>query len=49
VFNGATGAEMATVNFEVERGNVADWGDTYGNRVDRFLASAGSVTQATAA
>ena len=46
VFNGATGAEMATVNFEVERGNVADWGDIYGNRADRFLASAGFVSDA---
>jgi len=38
VFNGQTGAEMATVNYNPPRGTVADWGDTYGNRVDRFLA-----------
>jgi rhamnogalacturonan endolyase len=40
VFSGDTGAELATVNFDVPRGNVADWGDDYGNRVDRFLATA---------
>ncbi|UZR99835.1 carbohydrate-binding protein (plasmid) [Chondrinema litorale] len=39
IFNGETGAEMATTNFEPARGNVGDWGDTYGNRVDRFLAA----------
>jgi hypothetical protein len=39
VFNGQTGAEMATVNFVPGRGTVGDWGDTYGNRVDRFLAA----------
>jgi len=40
VFNGQTGAEMATVNFDVGRGTVSAWGDNYGNRVDRFLATA---------
>jgi rhamnogalacturonan endolyase len=39
VFNGQTGAEMATVNFDVPRGTVSAWGDTYGNRVDRFLST----------
>lgn len=38
VFNGETGAEMATVNYTPGRGNVSSWGDGYGNRVDRFLA-----------
>jgi rhamnogalacturonan endolyase len=38
VFNGETGAEMATVPFAVSRGSVESWGDDYGNRVDRFLA-----------
>ncbi len=38
VFNGETGAAMQTVNYLPARGNVGDWGDTYGNRVDRFLA-----------
>ena len=40
VFNGQTGAEMATVNFDQARGTVSSWGDDYGNRVDRFLSSA---------
>ncbi len=40
VFSGATGAELATVNFDVPRGTVSAWGDSYGNRVDRFLATA---------
>jgi rhamnogalacturonan endolyase len=40
VFDGATGAELETVAFDVPRGTVSDWGDSYGNRVDRFLAAA---------
>jgi hypothetical protein len=36
VFNGITGAAMATSNYIPARGNVGSWGDTYGNRVDRF-------------
>jgi rhamnogalacturonan endolyase len=43
VFSGRTGAELATVPFEVARGDVADWGDDYGNRVDRFLATVAFV------
>lgn len=38
VFNGMTGAAMATADYAPARGNVASWGDDYGNRVDRFLA-----------
>lgn len=38
VFNGQTGAAMATVPYTPPRGDVAAWGDAYGNRVDRFLA-----------
>ncbi|MFB6340816.1 autotransporter-associated beta strand repeat-containing protein [Saccharicrinis sp. FJH62] len=38
IFNGETGAEMATVNYTPPRGSVSSWGDSYGNRVDRFLA-----------
>lgn len=38
IFRGSDGAELATVNYEPPRGNVSDWGDSYGNRVDRFLA-----------
>jgi rhamnogalacturonan endolyase len=38
VFNGRTGAAMQTVDYDPPRGNVSSWGDSYGNRVDRFLA-----------
>ncbi len=38
VFNGQTGKAMSTVNYAPARGIVGDWGDTYGNRVDRFTA-----------
>jgi rhamnogalacturonan endolyase len=38
VFEGATGKAVATVDYAPPRGRVADWGDDYGNRVDRFLA-----------
>jgi rhamnogalacturonan endolyase len=44
VFDGMTGTELATVNFETARGSVGSWGDDYGNRVDRFLASVGFVS-----
>ena len=40
VFAGATGKELATVDFDQARGTVSSWGDDYGNRVDRFLATA---------
>lgn len=36
VFSGATGAELATVDYPVQRGTVSSWGDSYGNRLDRF-------------
>jgi rhamnogalacturonan endolyase len=39
VFEGATGKIIDTKPFEVARGTVGDWGDTYGNRVDRFLST----------
>ncbi len=38
VFDGRTGKALATVDYVPPRGKVGDWGDTYGNRVDRFLA-----------
>ena len=38
VFEGATGKALASVPYLPARGRVADWGDGYGNRVDRFLA-----------
>jgi rhamnogalacturonan endolyase len=48
VFNGQTGTELVTVNYKPPRYGTltptpaqinAEWGDNYGNRVDRFLAS----------
>lgn len=39
VFNGETGAEMATVDYIPPRGNIKAWGDGYANRSDRFLAA----------
>ncbi len=38
IFDGRTGAELVTIDYIPPRGNVRDWGDDYGNRVDRFLA-----------
>jgi hypothetical protein len=38
MFNGLTGAAMSTVSYDPPRGTVSSWGDSYGNRVDRFLA-----------
>ncbi|HEY4338062.1 MAG TPA: rhamnogalacturonan lyase, partial [Puia sp.] len=46
IFDGLTGAALATTNFIPARGDVGAWGgrggnghnDNYGNRVDRFLA-----------
>lgn len=38
VFEGRTGAALATTDYIPPRGNVADWGDDSGNRADRFLA-----------
>ncbi len=38
VFDGQTGAAIDTIDYTPPRGNVGSWGDTYGNRVDRFLA-----------
>ncbi len=39
IFNGLTGEEISTVDFNPGRGTVSSWGDKYGNRVDRFLAT----------
>jgi rhamnogalacturonan endolyase len=38
VFDGLTGRALATTEYVPARVNVADGGDNYGNRVDRFLA-----------
>ncbi len=39
VFDGRTGVELATTEYVPARGIVDDWGDGYGNRVDRFLGA----------
>ena len=39
IFNGRTGEEMATISYVPQRGNVGSWGDTYGNRLDRYNAT----------
>ncbi len=38
IFNGQTGVAMASTDYVPARGTVSSWGDSYGNRVDRFLA-----------
>ncbi|MFT3990659.1 MAG: autotransporter-associated beta strand repeat-containing protein [Luteolibacter sp.] len=38
LFDGLTGSELVTTSYVPLRGTVSNWGDTYGNRVDRFLA-----------
>lgn len=37
LIDGCTGKIIDTVDYDPPRGNVADWGDSWGNRVDRFL------------
>ena len=43
IFEGATGKELVTVNYNPPRGTVSAWGDSYGNRVDRFLSTVAYV------
>ncbi|MBN2105615.1 T9SS type A sorting domain-containing protein [bacterium] len=38
IFSGQTGGALATTDYLPARGIVSSWGDSYGNRVDRFLA-----------
>lgn len=38
IFDGLTGGQLATTAYLPGRGTVSAWGDSYGNRVDRFLA-----------
>lgn len=37
LFDGLTGAALDTVDYVAPRGDITQWGDNYGNRVDRFL------------
>ncbi len=39
LFDGKTGAALDTINYNPGRGTVSNWGDKYGNRVDRFLCA----------
>ncbi len=41
VFNGMTGEAMDSKPYIPERGNPMEWGDSYANRSDRFLAAVG--------
>jgi rhamnogalacturonan endolyase len=47
VFNGQTGKAMATADYVPARGTVSSWGDSYGNRVDRFLAGTAYLNGST--
>ncbi|MHA7144439.1 rhamnogalacturonan lyase [Arthrobacter sp. TmT3-37] len=38
VFEGTTGAALDSIDYVPARGELASWGDTSGNRMDRFLA-----------
>lgn len=39
VFDGLTGAELATTMFPLERISLESWGDNYANRSDRYMAT----------
>lgn len=38
LIDGRTGKILDTTDYDPPRGNVSEWGDSWGNRVDRFLA-----------
>ncbi|MHB9140628.1 MAG: rhamnogalacturonan lyase family protein [Paludibacter sp.] len=38
LLDGKTGAELNTIAYNPPRGSLSSWGDSYGNRSDRFLA-----------
>ena len=39
VFDGATGRAVDTIEYQPGRGDVESWGDGYGNRSERYLAT----------
>ncbi|MCL1903808.1 MAG: rhamnogalacturonan lyase [Oscillospiraceae bacterium] len=39
LFDGKTGENLHTINYKPARVNHNNWGDNYGNRVDRFLGA----------
>lgn len=47
LFDGKTGAAIDTIDYEPARGNVSDWGDSYGNRCDRFLGAVAYLNGST--
>ncbi|MDD6270381.1 MAG: carbohydrate-binding protein [Oscillospiraceae bacterium] len=47
LFDGETGKMLDTIDYKPGRGTVADWGDGYGNRVDRFLAATAYLNGST--
>lgn len=47
VFEGATGKVLDTTDYDPQTGDLAVWGDTYGNRSERYLATVGYVDGAT--
>nr|WP_306664882.1 rhamnogalacturonan lyase [Streptomyces sp. Rer75] len=47
MFSGSTGAALDTVDYVPARGTVSSWGDSYGNRVDRFLAGTAYLNGST--
>lgn len=49
VFGGETGAELATIEYPVLRGTVSSWGDSYGNRLDRFNGGSAFVKEGSTA
>lgn len=46
IIDGTTGAESARTNY-IPRGNIPDWGDSYGNRGNRFLMGVGYLNGIT--
>ncbi len=38
LFDGLTGAELNSVEYDPQRGSLSNWGDSYGNRSERYLA-----------
>ena len=36
LFDGRYGTLLDTIPYDPPRGNIADWGDSWGNRVDRI-------------
>ena len=43
IFDGKTGTAIDTINYPNARVSASSWGDAYGNRCDRFLASVATM------